>query len=161
MLKRKKQLTLNQVRVLDRVKKQILKGTKVNVSKSMKGIYSPHLSTTKITKLPEFKDIIEKILPDNFLVKEHRKLFDQKRIDYFMFPKDMEDEEIIAHVNANGIDVITVRRGEKGKMAFYSIPDAQAITKAIDIGYRVKSRYPKEGGNNLAFQFNFGGHPTK
>ncbi len=82
--------------------------------------------------------------PDDFLGEMHKKLFEQKRVDYFVFPKTMEDEEIVEHVAAAGIRVITVRTGEKGKMAFYSLPDAQAINNGLEKAYKIKGSYAPE-----------------
>lgn len=104
-------------------------------------------------KIIDAIDTVKKTLadqiPDSLLVYNNLALFEQKRLDYFVFPKTMEDEEIIAHVNANGIEVITVRMSDKGKMAFYSMPDAQAIAKGLDFGYKLKGSYAPDKSVNL------------
>jgi len=68
-----RQLTLNQARVLNRIKKQVKKGEIVSVSKAMRGIYSDATAKhpEKINTLPEFRDLIEKELPDSLLLKVH------------------------------------------------------------------------------------------
>lgn len=95
------------------------------------------------------KPIIQDALPDDFLANKHLELFDQKRIDYFVFPKNMKDEEIIEHVASVGIKVISVRLTEKGKMAFYAIPDAQALKGALDMGFKIKGKYAAEKHINV------------
>lgn len=93
---------------------------------------------------PRIQRAIAERLPDDFLEQKHKELFSLKRIDYFVFPKNMEDEEIIQHVSAQGLTVITVRESDKGKMAFYSIPDGQAMSKALDMAYKIKGAYGDE-----------------
>jgi hypothetical protein len=44
-------------------------------------------------------------------------------------------------MQANGLDLIVIRETEKGKMAFYSIPDAQAIKNGLEMAYKVKGSY--------------------
>ncbi len=83
-------------------------------------------------------------LDEETLAANHKKLFEQVRVEYFVFPKTMEDEEIVAHVKAAGIDVITIRPSDKGKMAFYSIPDSNAIKSGLDMAYKIKGTYAAE-----------------
>ncbi len=83
-------------------------------------------------------------IPDELVVEKHKKLFTQKQLAYFTFSKSMSDEEITDHVNAAGFDVIVIRESDKGKLAFYSIDDAQAISKATDMAYKLKGAYAPE-----------------
>lgn len=108
----------------------------------------------KLTESRAWKDIMEEQLPDDLLAREHKELLSQKRIDYFMFSNSMDDEEIIEHVKAAGVDVITVRKTEKGKMAFYSIPDAQAIKGGLDMAYKLKGSYAAEKTQALNLNIN-------
>lgn len=107
---------------------------------------------------PYIASVILEAMPDDFLAGKHKELFEQKQVEYFTFSKSMSDEEIVEHVKASGIDVITVRESDKGKMAFYSIPNAQAIKSGLEMAYRIKGIYetpepPKEGGNTYNFLF--------
>jgi len=95
------------------------------------------IASENLTK-PNIISAIDKAMDDEFLAKQHRGLFEQKRIDYFVFPKTMSDEEIKEHVESVGITVITVRMSDKGKMAFYSIKDAQAVKGALEMAYKIK-----------------------
>lgn len=106
------------------------------------------IGSENLTK-PNIIEVINEALTEDFLLENHKKLFDQKKVDYFIFPKNMENEEIIDHVNAQGIEVITVRTTDKGKMAFYAIPDAQAISKGLDMGYKLKGSYAAEKKFNV------------
>ena len=90
------------------------------------------------------KPSIIESLPDSLLVGKHLELFEQKRVDYFVFPKNLTDDEIVEHVRSAGIEVITVRATEKGKMAFYSMPDSQAIKGGLEMAYKIKGTYAPE-----------------
>lgn len=98
---------------------------------------------------PKIARLIREALSEDLLIENHLKLFDQKRVDYFIFPKKMSDGEVISHVEAAGIEVITVREGEKGKMAFYSLPDAQAVKGALEMAYKIKGTFAPEKSINM------------
>jgi hypothetical protein len=95
------------------------------------------------------REKLNSTISDSLLRKKHEKLLEQKRVEYFVFPKAMDEEEIVEKVNAAGFEVIVIRDGEKGKYAFYSIDDAQAISKAIDMGYKLKGSYAPEKSVNV------------
>lgn len=81
---------------------------------------------------------------DEELAQHHKKLLNQKQKSYFVFPKSMEDEEIIDKVNKAGFEVIVISPGEKGKYAFYSIDDAVAVKSGLDMAYKIKGTYAPE-----------------
>lgn len=98
----------------------------------------------KIVESKTFLEVLEDSLPDEKLSKAHEELLDQKRIEYFVFPKKMDDEEIKGHVESAGLRLIVTRESDKGKMAFYSIPDAQAKSKALEMAYKLKGKFSDE-----------------
>lgn len=117
-----------------------------NVSKAMREAgYKSTTATTpkKLTTSKAFKKLGD-YFDDEFLQEQHKKLFVQKRVDYFVFPKKMSDEEIVEHVAASGITVITVRESDRGKMAFYSLPDAIAIKGGLEMAHKIKGSYAAE-----------------
>lgn len=135
-------MTIKQEKAID-----ILAGNGGNVTQAMlEAGYSPATANTpgKLTDSKGFKELMEAIMPDTLITERHRNLLEQKRVDYFVFPKTMSDEEIVGHVNASGLEVITVRTSDKGKMAFYTVADAMAISKAIDMAYKLKGSYAPE-----------------
>lgn len=118
------------------------------IESSNPGNVARSIASENLTK-PNIIEAIQKLLPDDFLAEKHRELFDQKRVDYFVFPKSMEDEEIVEHVASVGIKVITVRISDKGKMAFYSITDAQAVKGALEMGYKIKGAFTEQDAPKL------------
>lgn len=112
----------------------------------------------KITESRTFLQVLEEFLPDDILTKNHKELLEQKRIEYFVFSKKMSDEEIKGHVEGAGLTLIVVRESDKGKLAFYSIPDAQAKSKALELAYKLKGKFvedntPKNPTTNYNFIF--------
>ena len=83
-------------------------------------------------------------IPDKLLLEKHEGLLEQKELAYFVFARSIKDEEIEEHMEANGLDLIVIRPTDKGKMAFYSIPDANAIKAGLDMAYKLKSSYAPE-----------------
>jgi hypothetical protein len=108
--------------------------------------YSQDIADTpqKITNSITWKQVLEKYFPDDILAEKHTELLEQKKIEYFVFPKSMDDEEIKEHVLSAGLTVIVIRETDKGKMAFYSIADAQAKSKALEMAYKIKGKYSDE-----------------
>lgn len=118
-----------------------------------KTIESAGVKAHRLLKTDKIKSEIEKYLPDTLLHEKHKNLLYQKQLSYFTFPKTMEDEEIMSHVESAGLSVVNIRYSDKGKLAFYAHDDAQSISKALDMAYKLKNKYPKEGPS-LAVQIN-------
>lgn len=86
------------------------------------------------------KEIARRITPD-MVESAHASLLDAVRLDYFVFPKSMADEEITTHVEAQGLTVINIRPSEKGKLAFFSLPDGAARSKGIELYHKVHGTF--------------------
>ena len=114
--------------------------------------YSKHSAIVPqvLTESKTWREQMEDFLPDEKLLKAHQKLLSQKQVQYFTFPKSMSDEEIISQVNRAGFEVITVNEAERSKYAFYSIDNSQAISKALEMAYRLKGRDSDDKNKNLA-----------
>jgi hypothetical protein len=95
------------------------------------------MGTENLAK-PAIKQSLAEAIPNELLTEKHIGLFHQKQLAYFVFPKNMEDYEIKSHVISAGLELIVIRLSDKGKLAFYSIDDPQAIAKAIAMGYDLK-----------------------
>lgn len=103
----------------------------------------------KIVESKTFLEVLEEYLPDDVLSQNHKELLNQKRIEYFVFPKKMDDAEIKGHVSAAGLTLIVVRESDKGKLAFYSIPDAQAKKAALEMAYKLKGKFVDDDNKRL------------
>ncbi len=137
--------TKNQEAVLNEVVKQVKKGRKVSVSKAIRdtGLYSPTYAENpqRLTNSKGWKDLVNERLSDSFVTARLRKLFDQKRVEYFTFSKNLSDDEIRAAVEDAGLEVINISYTEQGKLAWYSTDDVMAVTKALDMTNKIKGVY--------------------
>lgn len=98
---------------------------------------------------PTVVNALQEILNDEDLAKAHKELLNQTRVEYFVFPKGMDDEEIVDKVTSAGLEVIVIRDGEKGRYAFYSTIDSNARKGALDMAYKIKGTYAPEKKTNL------------
>lgn len=89
------------------------------------------------------KEIARGITPD-MVDEAHSSLLTAVRLDYFVFGKHMTDEEITAHVEAQGLTCINIRPSEKGKLAFFSLPDGAARGKGIELYHKVQGTFAPE-----------------
>lgn len=90
---------------------------------------------------PSIVEAISAVITPDMVVRAHSSLLTAVRLDYFVFPKSMADDEIKAHVLAQGITVINIRESEKGKLAFYSIPDGMSRGKAVELYHRLHGTF--------------------
>lgn len=137
-----------------------------------------NLRKTKIFK--EFADQLNADLPDHLLTERHRGLLNSFRLDHMVFPlgpkeeeevdedideeegklpeeykertdmTDIEITELLAGVNCV---VRKIVHGVTARHVYFWSPDNKARKDAIDLGYKVKGKYPKEGPST-AIQIN-------
>lgn len=97
---------------------------------------------------PNVVEAIRNGQKDEQIDEAFNKLINLKRIDYFVFPMMMSNKEIEEHVNAQGIEVLNIRESDRGKLAFYAVPDGRALGKALDIWSKISgAEAPKKNIN--------------
>lgn len=74
----------------------------------------------------------------------HESLLTAVRLDYFVFSKSMSDEEIRSHVEANGLTCINIRLSDKGKLAFFSLPDGASRSKGVELHHKLAGTFAPE-----------------
>ncbi len=126
-----------------------------NGSESAKAVYDVStdesaraVASQNLTKLPVQKEIAKRLMPE--LVNDaHLSLLTAVRLDYFVFPKLMTDEEITKHIEAQGLTCLNVRPTEKGKMAFFSLPDGASRGKGIELFHKVNGTFAPDKSVNI------------
>lgn len=93
---------------------------------------------------PSIQKEVSKRLTPELVESAHESLLTAVRLDYFVFTKSMSDEEIKAHVEAQGLTLINIRPSEKGKLAFFSLPDGAARGKGIELFHKVQGSFAPE-----------------
>lgn len=106
------------------------------------------IASENLTK-PNVIEAIRRGSEDDKIAKAFDELLSLKRIEYFTFPHNMPDDEIVEHIQAQGITVLNIQRGDRGKYAFYAIPDGNALARAIDIWAKISDAYAAKKNINL------------
>lgn len=119
------------------------KGKRNSLKQNMidQGYSESYADSGQIKKTRSWAVLMKEELNDEFLMKEHKELFQAKQVERFIFPTRLKDDEIIEMVNEAGFKVITIRPSPLGKMAFYSIPNARAKKDALDFAYKLKGKF--------------------
>lgn len=125
-VKDNKMATLNQKRVFERVSQKVVKGMPVAISKEMRGIYKNSVANrpNKLTRSKGWQELLNEHLPDSLLAKRHRELLNKREIS------------------------LIEKNNETGEKIYEKLdePDTQAVSKGLDMAYKLKGRYPKENG---------------
>jgi len=98
---------------------------------------------------PHIQEEIAKRITPEMVESAHQSLLDAVRLDYFVFSKSMSDEEIESHVTAQGLTCINIRQTEKGKMAFFSLPDGASRGKGIELYHKVHGTFAPDKTINV------------
>lgn len=156
-----------------------------NVSKAMVDAgYSPTTAKTpqKLTESEAWKGMMADYLPDTDIAKVHQQLLGSRRLDHMTFPlglsgdegedpendtdspledlglkerTDLTDKEIKQLLLEVNCIVRRIVHGEQARHVYFWSPDNKARQAALDMAYKLKARYPKEGsGVAVAVQVN-------
>lgn len=125
----------------------------------------------KLKRTASWAELMEKHLPDSLLTAKHEELINASVLQHFEFPFDISDEDIKKEIEVSGIRLhkITVyensyknKKGEvkvtKYKRAAYLLPLHDQQRLALDMAYKLKSKYaPEKGGDSttIIVGFNF------
>lgn len=93
---------------------------------------------------PNVMEAIQSRITPEMVDEAHVSLLGAVRLDYFVFGKHMTDEEIKEHVESVGLTCINIRPSEKGKLAFFALPDGAARGKAIELYHKVHGTFAPE-----------------
>jgi hypothetical protein len=93
---------------------------------------------------PYIREEIERRITKEQVEQAHSSLLSAVRLDYFVFDKKMPDEEIVAHVESVGLKCVNVRPSEKGKLAFFTLPDGMARGKGIELYHKLMGSFAPE-----------------
>jgi hypothetical protein len=98
---------------------------------------------------PDIQEAILKRITPELVEQAHESLLTAVRLDYFVFPKMMSDVEIEEHVTAQGLTVVNIRPSEKGKLAFFSLPDGASRGKGIELYHKVQGSFAPDKHINV------------
>lgn len=98
-----------------------------------------------VTKRKGFQALLRERLSDDLLTKTHKQLIRSARLDHRVFPKSMSDKEIKGVIESiEGCKIRKIKHGETANHAYFWTPDNQSRSKAIDMAYKIRNKYPAE-----------------
>ena len=98
-----------------------------NISQAMRVAgYSPSAvkRTDKLTRTKGWEELMKQHLPDSLLAKRHMELLNKKEV-------------IVTHI------------GRESKVEMTEQPDVQAVSKGLDMAYKLKGKYAAEKHLNI------------
>lgn len=116
-----------------------------NISKSM--IEAGYSETTaknpkNLTNSKSWTDLMEKYVKEDDLAKIHKFMLFSRKLSHYDFPLEEDEKEIKEIINSiPNAKLISIRRYDKYKRAYFSTPDMEYIDKALDKAYKIKGRY--------------------
>jgi len=134
--------------------KQQIAATKImenrgNVSKGMlEAGYSPATAKNpmNLTKSLGWGELMNKFLDDKKLMAKHKKLLNSMSIGHMVFPLAMTDEEITKLLKSVNCTPKKFMHGDTANHCWFWMPDNRAVKDALELAYKIKGRFPKEGG---------------
>lgn len=110
--------------------------------------YSLSVSKTPnlVTKTKGWKMLMKKFISDEVVMKAHKDLLHSCQLDHYVFPRSEEDKiikEIVEDIP--GCKLLKISKSQQSKRAYFWIPDNRSRSKAIDMVYKLKGRYKKDG----------------
>lgn len=106
------------------------------------------IASENLTK-PYIQEEVNRRLTKEMVEEAHQSLVTAVRLDYFVFPKKMEDEEIIEHMKSQGIVTVNIRESDKGKLAFYSLPDGASRGKGVELYHKIQGTFAPDKHVNI------------
>jgi hypothetical protein len=116
-----------------------------NVSKGMvEAGYSPKTAKTpkNLTGSKAWPKLMKKFLPDNLLAETHHQMLTATGVGHMVFPLEATDEQIIELLADANCIVKRFMHSLTQTHVWYFAPDNVARKAAVDMAYKLKSKYP-------------------
>lgn len=120
-----------------------------NVSKAMREAgYKPATAKNpkNLTESLGWNELMDRHLGDDALLTKHEELLNSTSIGHMVFPLAMSDEEITELIKSVNCTPQKFMHGDTANHCWFWMPDNRAVKDALDLAYKIKSKYPKEGG---------------
>lgn len=125
--------------------KYLLENHGKSVSKAMsKAGYSKATSKNpkNVTKSKTWKELMDEFLPETMVIKKHKQLMNASKLDLFVFPLSMNDDQIKELVESiPGCVLKKIEHGDTQNRAYYWVPDNKAQESAVDMAYKLRGTY--------------------
>lgn len=101
-------------------------------------------SPDKLKNTKTWKQLMKDFLPDSEIAATHARLMKAHKVESMTFPRDVEDEEIIALLGEVRCVVRRIREIMGQKYVWYWANDNKAQKDAVDMAYKLKGKYAAE-----------------
>jgi hypothetical protein len=96
---------------------------------------------SNLTKSKSWQELMDDFLPEDLLVKEHRKLVKAYHMDTMDFLKEISDDEIIQILEDINCTVKRIIEFGTNKRVYFWSPDNLARKNALDLAYKLRGSY--------------------
>lgn len=129
------------VKQIKAIKKMVENGG--SLSKGLRDAgYSPaYAHSGKITSTKTWKELMEKHMSDEKVAKVHESLLEAKELKQVAIYHKLKDAEIKKIIEEQGFTFISTKRFMNQAYVYFTVPNTMAQTKALDLIYKLKSRY--------------------
>lgn len=150
--------------VLKKISENIGSGMNVQQAVIDAGYSESYAKSGHIKETKSWEILIEERLSDDTLTRVHTELLNSHRPDHMVFPpllmiknkkggdnvtpkEEITDEMIIEFLASTGCKVKRIVHGDQARHVYFWSPDNMARDKALDKGYKLKSKYAPEEYN--------------
>lgn len=123
-----------------------------NISKSMREAGYRELTAKNPKNLTEskgFKELVDKDLPNDLLMKVHKGLLKSTRIDHMVFPTAMKEKDIHTLLESVNCKVKKIMRGMQATHVWFWSPNDKARKEGLDMAYKLKGVYAPTKSTSL------------
>jgi hypothetical protein len=97
-----------------------------------------------LKKTKTWKQLMKEFLPDSEVAATHARLMRAHKVESMIFPRDMEDEEIIELLGEVRCVVRKIKEIMGMKHVWYWAADNKSQKDAVDMAYKLKGKYAAE-----------------
>lgn len=96
----------------------------------------------RLTQSKSFRALLDDCIPEEEVSKQLRNLLHASKVEHYVFPLSVTDEEIKEIVESiNGCTLKKIKHGEQMTYAYYWTPDNRSKKDALDMILKVRGHY--------------------
>jgi hypothetical protein len=137
--------------------KKVMENRGMAISKAMREVGYPDVTAKNPKNLTEskaWKEIMDEILPEEYVAEQHKKLFEMKNVQTMKFDIVVSENEIKEIFNQSGLHLVKIKKliykssskkeDDKEWIAYYIVNDSFALKSALDMAHKIRGKYSDE-----------------
>jgi len=143
MKKKRGAVALKQIKVIKKISENIRKGKKATLTQSKidAGYSESYAKSGHLSETKTWKELMSVHLSDEKVARVHEELLESKDLRQLPFFYKLKDAQIKEIIESQGFKFISTKRFMTNAYVYFTVPDAMARSKALDLIYKLKSRY--------------------